>query len=259
MKLEGKDWKRHRKITNAPFNTQTDAVVWSEALQQAQEMLAVWLNDGIQGTSSTARDVINLTLHVLTHALFGQESHSFKDELEIRFQNRIIGIRDALSFIVNNVISAIIIPHSFLSLPFLPKKFHLLGQAIRSFNTYGAEMIAKERLLISKQDLGTNNMISSLVRFSEKARLESNDGRQGLADNEILGNVFIYTFAGHETTANSLAYCILLLAAYPEYQEWLSEEINGMLDDGEGFDTPRYNEHFPKLKRCLAAMVGVSS
>ena len=104
-------------------------------------MLAVWLDDN--KTSSTVRDVTVLTLHVLTHALFGGKSHNFRNELEIQFQDGTMKIRDALSTILNNIIYVFIIPNRFLSLPFLPKKFRLLDQAIRAFNTYVAEMIEK--------------------------------------------------------------------------------------------------------------------
>jgi cytochrome P450 len=220
-------------------------------------MLSIYLEAGTQGTTSTAKDATIVALHVLTRALFGGKSHAFTNELEIQVQDgRTMSYRDTLGVILKNVVHAVAMPHRLLSLPFLPKRFRVLGQAIQAFNTYVTEMITKEQVLISKRDPGANSMISSLVRASEEAQDDPGDGpgRRGLADNEILGNVFIYSFAGHETTANAMAYCILLTAAYPEYQEWLSEEINHVLGDRDDVETWEYEEVFPKLKRCVATM-----
>ena len=71
---------------------------------------------------------------------------------------------------------------------------------------------------------------------------------------EILGNAFVYYFAGHNTTAAVFAYAVYLLAAYLEVQDWVTEELEHFLpisDDSEW----RYEELFPKLKRCLAVLV----
>src|SRR5450755_4744389 len=99
-------------------------------------MLTIWLDDGVKGTSTTVRDVTIVALHVLTRALFGGKSHSFKDELEIKFEGRTMSYRDALSIILRNAVHAVATPHRLLSLPFLPQKFRLLGEAIRAFNAY---------------------------------------------------------------------------------------------------------------------------
>ena len=51
-----------------------------------------------------------------------------------------------------------------------------------------------------------DNLLSSLV----EATRAGSDG-QGLSESEVLGNVFIFMFAGHETTAGTLAYALALL------------------------------------------------
>ena len=71
---------------------------------------------------------------------------------------------------------------------------------------------------------------------------------------EILGNIFVFNFAGHDTTAISLAYSVLLLVAHPEVQDWISEELNYHLDTSQS-EAWKYEEVFPKLKRCLTILV----
>lgn len=80
----------------------------------------------------------------------------------------------------------------------------------------------------------------------------------GLRDDEILGNIFIYNFAGHETTGNVLSYSIHLLITHPEVQDWIGGEIRHYLDTHKSSSTWTYEELFPKLKRCLAIMVSLA-
>ena len=126
--------------------------------------------------------------------------------------------------------------------------------------------IADEKQLIAEGKPGSGSLVSNLVRASE-ARPEVTGGYnektitagrsndlKALSVDEILGNIFVYNFAGHDTTATSLNYAVLLLVAHPEAQDWIAEELNFYLDN-ENSETWRYDAVFPKLKRCLAILV----
>jgi cytochrome P450 len=76
-----------------------------------------------------------------------------------------------------------------------------------------------------------------------------------LNDTEALGNLLIYSIGGHETTATALAFSILLLAAYPEWQNWIGEEIRAVIQGQGSPEMLEYEKLFPRLKRCLAVMV----
>ena len=75
-----------------------------------------------------------------------------------------------------------------------------------------------------------------------------------LTTEEKLGNTFVYNFAGHDTTAISLAYSMLLLVAHPEVQDWIADELDFFLDT-EDRESWTYEENFPRLQRCLAVLV----
>ncbi len=74
---------------------------------------------------------------------------------------------------------------------------------------------------------------------------------------EILGNIFVINFAGHDTTANTLAFGMLLLAAHPEVQDWVAEEVQEIIKDGTS-EIWDYDALFPRLKRCQAVLVSCS-
>ena len=80
----------------------------------------------------------------------------------------------------------------------------------------------------------------------------------GLTENEIYGNMFVFNFAGHDTTAHTLAFAIVILSAHPSVQDWLSEELQYVLEDTRPKDWG-YTQVFPRLKRCLAVLVGLES
>jgi cytochrome P450 len=75
-----------------------------------------------------------------------------------------------------------------------------------------------------------------------------------MTEREIYGNLFAVNFAGHDTTSHTFTYTIYFLAAYPEVQEWLAEEIKDVLQGREA-QALDYKTDFPKLKRCLAVML----
>ncbi len=253
--VEGKDWERHRKLTTPPFNERNSGLVWVEALRQAQQMLKSWLDLGSRGSNSTAEDTMTLALHVLTCAGFGM-SYSFHAGLSAPQSGHAMTYRDALSLVLQNVLIILLIPRRVLTSSFVPLRLRSIGKAIDEFKAYMIEMTGEERRSISKEDSGAGNLLSSLIRASESAKHDP-DGyaNRGLSDEEILGNIFIYNLAGHETTANALAYSIMLLAAYPEYQDWLAEELDSVLGEQKNIETIGYEETFLRLKRCLALMV----
>ncbi|KAI0402658.1 cytochrome P450 [Xylaria palmicola] len=66
--------------------------------------------------------------------------------------------------------------------------------------------------------------------------------------------MFVFNFAGHDTTAYTLMFAIAFLAANPKVQYWLSEELQEVLGDRQP-DEWDYHNDFPKLKRCKAILM----
>lgn len=73
---------------------------------------------------------------------------------------------------------------------------------------------------------------------------------------EIYGNLFVINFAGHDTTANTLAFALLLLVAYLEIQDWVGQELHQVTKTTTG-DVLEYWDHsalLPNLVRCRSIM-----
>ena len=107
--------------------------------------------------------------------------------------------------------------------------------------------------------------MSNLVRASdeESQAQTATQKREGpeeasmlkpLTTDEIVGKIFVYDFAGHDTTAVSPTYSMLLLVAHPEAQEWMAEQLEFFLET-EGCEPWTSEEVSPRLQRRLAVLV----
>jgi len=220
-------------------------------------MAQSWAEQGAEGTKATVADTATLALHVLTSVGFGLP-YPFHGGVQDLPEGHSMTYRDALSLCLRNIITFAILPKKVLSFPYLPMKLRSLGVARKEFQKYMEEMLTHERNMAAKDEHGTGNLMGSLVRASETAQ-SSSDTRDstylGLTDEEIFGNIFAFNLAGHETTANTLATSLVLLAANLECQDWLIEEVNHVLRDSGSSGDWKYDESFPRLQRCLAVMV----
>lgn len=122
--------------------------------------------------------------------------------------------------------------------------------AIIEFKNHLVEMVKEERTTIKNRNEKADNLLSVLLRTSET----DGEGRNALSDEEVIGNLFIYSFAGHDTTANTLAYAITELSVNSKHQEWIGEELDGVFKGRESVEDWEYEQAFPKLRRCLALM-----
>lgn len=222
-------------------------------------MIQAWTRWGQSGTTGIARDTRTLSLDVLAATGF-RKSYKFRASTDSG-PDEARNYRQSLMLTLDNALFMMLVPPKLLTMPFVPKTWARIGQATKDFRQYMMDMLNEERRLLDAGKPGTGNLMSSLVRASEVERMKKSssetDDAKGLTVGEILGNIFVINFAGHDTTANTLAYSMLLLAAYPEVQDWVGQELKEVLPDSSS-DSWSYEELFPRLKRCLAVLVSNS-
>jgi cytochrome P450 len=71
-----------------------------------------------------------------------------------------------------------------------------------TFRNYMTTVYEEEKQSVSDGKTEGNNLMTSLVRASQAVMASSENG---LAEQEIYGNIFVFNFAGHDATANTLA------------------------------------------------------
>lgn len=254
------EWPRHRKVLAAPFNENVMGFVWEESLRQTREMLQSWTGSVEPRVLSVAKDTRTLSLNVLAATGF-RRSYKFRSSSQPG-TDEARTYRDALQMVLDNALFLMLVPPRLLQLPFLPKPWARIGQAAADFKQYMVRMLDEETSQLKQGGTGTGSLMTSFVRAldtnqKEEATQKSGVARsttKGLTVDEIFGNIFVINFAGHDTTANTLAFSMLLLAANPQVQDWVAEELQAVTrdHDSEKWD---YGKLFPDLKRCRAVLV----
>ncbi|KAJ6032348.1 cytochrome P450 [Penicillium herquei] len=248
----GPDWARHRKIVATPFNENIMSYAWDESVEQSRQMLEVWAGEESNEITSVSKDTRTVSLNVLAATGF-RKSYPFRT---LQDQDGPASYRDSLQTILDNAILLMVAPRNLLSMPFAPKSWQVLGKAAKDFKNHMLTMLHDETKALNEGKPGSGSLMTTLVRAMDiqKASTKnetSNEPQKGLSVDEIFGNIFVINFAGHDTTANTLSFVMLLLAAYPEVQDWVAEELEWIPEDLQG----QYSELYPKLNRCRALML----
>lgn len=245
-------WARHRRLTTPPFKEAQSRFVWREALAQSASMIRLWMEKGRDGVEDSPSDIMTLTLHVLISVGLGK-TYEFDGGTRSLEKNHSLSYREALQLILENLFLVFVTKSIPLPDIVLPTSVRKVKNSVRELEGYMREMMAEQRSALHEfEGVGMkDNLMSVLLKASEST---DDNGRSVLSDEEIFGNLFIYNFVGHDTTANTLLYCLYLLSVEPEIQEWIREEVHSVFNRTDVKDW-EYEKAFPKLKRCLALMV----
>lgn len=120
------------------------------------------------------------------------------------------------------------------------------------------DMIAERKLdLLSENGRSPNiDLIGQLVKgqVKNKENARGSLAQPGLTDNEVLGNLFVFIVAGHETSASSLHMTVLLLALHPHIQVHLQHELADILQ-GRPPSEWDYEHDLPPLMNSFVTAV----
>jgi len=150
--------------------------------------------------------------------------------------------------LVMNYTRALIIFPAWLLKIFPLKIFREVQKAKDEFNNYMHELISSATS--SPNASARGDLLTSMAKASTQ------DTKGALSGQEIIGNIFIFVLAGHETTATALQTALIMLAATPALQQQVQDEIRSIWDlkkEGEDMDYGDY----PKMRVIMALMVRV--
>jgi len=261
---EGDDWQRHRKIVAPLLNERISKTVWEESSRQANDMLKSFTaarsaNGQIDSskrrsgdTDATIPGVRSIAINVLGSVAYGTEQPWRQESTEAAPPGYRLSYMDAILAVAENLAPATFIPVKMLTSPVMPKSVQRIGFAVAEFPQHVKQLLKTER---TSNRPSQGNLLSTLVTVSDaesRNTTSTSKSKLFLSESELAGNLFQFTIAGFDTTANTMAYAITLLAIHPEWQDWISEEIDAVVRNSP--DMP-YEEAYPALKRCLALMV----
>ncbi|KAL4742578.1 cytochrome P450 [Aspergillus similis] len=250
----GDEWKRHRRMFAANLDERISSTVWTESIRQAQDMLQYILQHPGHHTLDGLKSI---AMNVIGKAGFSQEEQwapGLRSQLGVATTGK-PAYFETLSLVSQMLLEAAFLAPKFMKAPIMPRALQLLGFHMERTPGYVQEVLDEERRAAEKEkEKGSgghrNNFLSLLLQLSDEER-RSGQSQFSLTDEEISGSLFIFTTAGYETTANTMGYTVTLLAAYPEWQDWIREELQTLPEQSSAW---RYEEVYPKCRRTLAVM-----
>lgn len=264
---EGKDWMRHRKVAAVTFTEKNAELVWGEALKEASQMLTYWIDRAKKPIRTLAQDTQIFSLNVLAAALFDksypfegrEESQAREKHSGVTAKDGAFGYRDSIATILHMIVPIMVFGEKKLRNSWwLPQKWQKAGHAVANFRDYVTHLINEERSAIAQKKSTSANLVTNLVRACEddSSITLKTEGSMGsktiLTKDEIISDLFVFAFAGNDTTALTLAYILGELAAHPDVQIWLSEEIRHYTNTE---DVTKWDyETCMKLRRCSAVV-----
>ncbi|RDB24803.1 hypothetical protein Hypma_007792 [Hypsizygus marmoreus] len=234
---EGDEWKKYRKISAPAFNDKNNRMVWDETIKIMDSLFKdVWGNKPSITTDHCVEVTLPIALFVIGAAGFGREI-SWREDDSVPAGHQLT-FKNALHIVTTDIFLKLIIPDGALG---LTKRFRDVRLAFNELEQYMSEMIKERQSSVKKE--ARYDLFSSL--------LDANDmdvGEAKLSVSELIGNIFIFLVAGHETTAHTLCFTFAMLALYQEEQEILYQHVTTVLSDGR---TPTY-EDMPLLTQSMA-------
>jgi cytochrome P450 len=227
-------------------------------------MLEYWTERSRQPIRSTHEDTKIFTLNVLAAALF-DKVYPFEGQAEesgIRhIDDESYIYRASLSTILSSIIQIFIFGEQGLKAWWTPKSWKGAAESMATFRSYILGLMDEERSHLKQGQTDRQHLIARLVRACEvEQRSDENSSDEddtskkvNMTEEEIISNMFVYAFAGNDTTAIALTNLIVHLSANPQTQDWIAEELHHYLPNSDS-ESWSYNR-FKKLKRCGAVIV----
>ncbi|KAE9993167.1 hypothetical protein EG327_006166 [Venturia inaequalis] len=252
---DGDAWARQRRLIAPNLNERISEVVWTESTTQAATMAHHLLSQPKGETNTTLEGLRSIALNVLGQAGYGEPQEWTAGTLATS-EDAKMTFFDAVSKMIPLMIPVAILPSWLLRLGLMPKVLRDVGEAVDEYPGHTTALLNKERALAKESGEERSNFIAMLARLSDGD--DKADAKSRLTPEEIQGNLFLFTAAGFDTTANTLAYAVTTLAAKPDLQNWLFEELDHVLPSDPSVEVD-YKAIFPKLIRPAKVYINAAA
>ena len=205
---EGDFWRRQRRLSQPAFHREKVANHARVMVEFAERMLAGW-SDGMRLDVQEA--MMRLTLEIVAKCLFDADVSGDSADASAAMET----VLHCFTARVNATIKWPI---------FVPTPSNLrLKRAKARLDRIVYDVIAARRA--SKEDRG--DLLSMLLQAADPVE----DGGAGMTDLQLRDEAMTLFMAGHETTANTLAWIWFLLSTHPEVEAKLHAELDAILPD----------------------------
>jgi cytochrome P450 len=204
---EGDFWRRQRRLAQPAFHKERLAAFVKTMVADTTSMLDRWRAAGAVPPFDVHREMMRLTLRIVTRTLFSTDSDAEADE-----------VGHAMSVAIEHVNER---ADALIPIPtWLPTPKNLrFGRALRTLDALVLRIIDERRKAAEKP----NDLLTMLMSAQDE------ETREQMTDRQLRDEVMTLVAAGHETTANLLTWTFYLLAQHPEAASRLKSEVASVL------------------------------
>lgn len=227
---EGEFWRRQRRLAQPAFHRDRIDAYGVVMAEYADRMIRAWADDEPRDLHD---DLMRVTLEVVGKTLFDADFAGDSADASRAMETLLEAYTKQVSKLI-------------LAPEWVPTPTNLAtNRAVRRLDAILYRVVAARRA--SGEDRG--DLLSMLLKASDP----ETGGR--MDDAQLRDELMTLFMAGHETTANTLAWAFYLLATHPEAAEALHAELDEVLDGQlpEVADLPR----LPYTNRVIAESLRV--
>ena len=202
---DGDYWARQRQLTQPIFHQQRIIAYSDLMVQAAERLLNTWQDDAVRDIH---QDMMRLTLEIVMQTLLGvdleaEEAQAIAHALDL-----------SMKWFSQQQKQGFLLPNNF-PLPLTQRYF----AALKVMDDLIYQLIQQRRL----SNTDTGDLLSMLLQVKDET-----DGSQ-MSDLQLRDELATLVLAGHETTANALAWTWMLLAQNPQVEAQLHQELDTVL------------------------------
>lgn len=208
----GEEWKRHRRLAQPAFHREKVAGIGALMMRHTLALVARWraLGDGVE--VDLHAELMKLTLQIVGEALFSADLGEVTGQI-----GEALG--EALTLTDERINSVIVTP-LWLPTPFnlrYRRRLEVLDRVVRG-------------IIQSRRERPPSDDLLSMLMLARDEGAEAS----ALDDTALRDEVMTMVLAGHETTANALAFTFLLLTQHAPIEARAHESVVAALGDRQG-------------------------
>ena len=234
----GADWARQRRMVMAGFDPGHVRAYFPALLAVAGRLQARWQRAAQAGAEIDLQaDLMRYTVDAIAGLAFGAEVRTLDAEEDV--------IQRHLDLILPAVFKRALSPLPYWRWFKLPAD-RRLDRAVAEVKREIARFIAEARARMDAEPARREsppNLLEAMIAAAQDQAGQDADGRPGAIDDDVVaGNVITMLLAGEDTTANTLAWAIDLLARHPQTLERARDEVLSRLPTLADFSPERLGE-----------------
>ncbi|QRV72227.1 cytochrome P450 family protein [Ceratobasidium sp. AG-Ba] len=233
--VESEAHRRQRRIMNPSFGSPHIRallpIFWQKSNKLKDAILDISKSDSERGATVNILPWISrATLDIIGAAGFDYHFNSLEndenDELSAAFRK---------AFQSGQSAGALDILQRFLPMfryLFPDERARAQVEASAIMRRIGLKLVSEKKASLTHEvKTGSSAQCRDLLTLLIKSNMAAESEAQMMTDDEVLGQISTFLFAGHETTSTSTSWALYALARYPEVQHRLRQEL---LDSGFG-------------------------